>query len=108
MIFSLFILFKILQKQLCAGGAQGQDSCSGDSGIAHQRDKIGRFVTSISIKFYHKLGGPLMAEDKSNPINPYVYLAGVVSFGPSQCGTKGFPGVYTVRAFFQIHLVQFK
>lgn len=37
-----------------------------------------------------------MAEDKSNPMNPYTYLAGVVSFGPSQCGTKGFPGVYTV------------
>lgn len=36
-----------------------------------------------------------MAEDRSNPMNPYLYLAGVVSFGPSQCGTKGFPGVYT-------------
>lgn len=43
-----------------------------------------------------------MGEDTSNPMNPYIYLAGVVSFGPSQCGTKGYPGVYTVMESFTI------
>lgn len=67
----------------------------------HQHDnfiyKIGKFSNTVCIHFDHILGGPLMALDKSNPMNPYLYLAGVVSFGPSQCGTKGFPGVYTVN-----------
>lgn len=48
-----------------------------------------------------------MAEDKSNPVNPYVYLAGLVSFGPSQCGTKGYPGVYTVIKILAIIFVRF-
>lgn len=43
-----------------------------------------------------------MGEDKKNPMNPYLYLAGVVSFGPSQCGTKGYPGVYTVMKSFTL------
>lgn len=37
-----------------------------------------------------------MGEDNSNSLNPYSYLAGIVSFGPAQCGISGFPGVYTV------------
>lgn len=48
--------------QLCAGGVQGFDSCRGDS------------------------GGPLMGLDQTQRLNPYYYLAGVVSFGPSPCG----------------------
>lgn len=44
-----------------------------------------------------QIGGPLMAEDLSNRLNPYSYLVGVVSFGPRICGTPGFPGVYTVN-----------
>lgn len=59
-------------KHLCAGGEEGRDSCSGDS------------------------GGPLMGEDFSNSLSPHSYLAGIVSFGPQICGTPGFPGVYTV------------
>jgi len=58
-------------KQLCAGGAQGFDSCRGDS------------------------GGPLMTLDSTDRLNPYWYLAGVVSFGPSPCGQANWPGVYT-------------
>lgn len=30
----------------------------------------------------------------------YMYLAGLVSYGPGKCGTKGWPGIYTrVGAF---------
>lgn len=50
----------------------------------------------------YKLGGPLMGEDKTNPMNPYSYLAGIVSFGPSDCGTPGYPGVYTVNIFLNV------
>lgn len=52
--------------QLCAGGARGKDTCSGDS------------------------GGPLMIRVKTN-----YFLYGIVSFGPNKCGTKDVPGVYT-------------
>lgn len=41
-------------------------------------------------------GGPLMGEDSSDSLNPYLYLVGVRSFGPSRCETVGVPGVYTV------------
>lgn len=57
--------------QLCAGGLKGYDSCRGDS------------------------GGPLMGFDNTDRVNPYHYLAGVVSFGPSPCGMQDWPGVYT-------------
>ncbi|CAH1105995.1 unnamed protein product [Psylliodes chrysocephalus] len=51
--------------QICAGGEEGKDSCTGDS------------------------GGPLIMENGTN------YLAvGVVSYGLG-CGNKGWPGVYT-------------
>lgn len=67
---------RIESKQVCAGGEQGLDSCNGDS------------------------GGPLMAQDRSDSKNPIQYLVGIVSFGPRQCGTRGWPGVYTrVSAF---------
>ncbi|EAA08404.4 AGAP003246-PA [Anopheles gambiae str. PEST] len=52
--------------QMCAGGLQGKDTCTGDS------------------------GGPLMAKSAGA-----WYLIGVVSFGLSKCGTAGYPGVYT-------------
>ena len=59
--------FPIIPSQLCAGGARGQDSCSGDS------------------------GGPLMATPRFGP--PY-HVVGVVSFGVPRCGTGNVPGVY--------------
>lgn len=36
-----------------------------------------------------------MGFDHSDRLNKAWYLAGVVSFGPSECGTAGVPGVYT-------------
>ncbi|XP_047120532.1 serine protease easter-like [Schistocerca piceifrons] len=59
---------RIVPSQMCAGGREGKDSCSGDS------------------------GGPLMAVE-GRP--PRAVLVGVVSFGPRECGMEGYPGVYT-------------
>lgn len=56
-------------RQICAGGEPGKDSCKGDS------------------------GGPLMLVDVTQGQAVY-YLAGIVSFG-RQCGSAGVPGVYT-------------
>ncbi|EAT48927.1 AAEL000037-PA [Aedes aegypti] len=56
----------LLDTQLCAGGVKGQDTCSGDS------------------------GGPFTKLDRSSN-----YLLGIVSFGPTKCGTAGVPGIYT-------------
>lgn len=45
-------------------------------------------------------GGGLYGECTGNEcINttiPYAYIAGIVSFGPTPCGSKNVPGVYTV------------
>jgi hypothetical protein len=58
--------------QLCAGGVQGKDSCTGDS------------------------GGPLMSTGTSSRDGRTRYfVAGVVSYGPEPCGKKDWPGVYT-------------
>uniref|UniRef100_A0A182F2F3 CLIP domain-containing serine protease n=2 Tax=Anopheles albimanus TaxID=7167 RepID=A0A182F2F3_ANOAL len=53
-------------KQLCVGGVKDLDSCRGDS------------------------GGPLMRQE-----GLHTYLAGVVSFGATKCGSENLPGVYT-------------
>uniref|UniRef100_A0A1A9UFJ1 CLIP domain-containing serine protease n=1 Tax=Glossina austeni TaxID=7395 RepID=A0A1A9UFJ1_GLOAU len=58
-------------KQICAGGKEGVDSCRGDS------------------------GGPLITLNKSNRIRSNYFLAGIVSFGPTPCGLEGWPGIYT-------------
>lgn len=55
-------------KQICVGGQEGEDSCSGDS------------------------GGPLMIQN-GNP--PRWFLLGIVSYGASDCGKKDAPAVYT-------------
>ncbi|XP_026315081.1 CLIP domain-containing serine protease 2-like isoform X2 [Hyposmocoma kahamanoa] len=60
---------EITNKQMCAGGNAGEDSCRGDS------------------------GGALMGEQLG--VSDNWYAVGVVSYGPSPCGTPGWPGVYT-------------
>ncbi|KAI4485463.1 hypothetical protein M0804_006968 [Polistes exclamans] len=60
----------ISYKQLCAGGETDKDSCSGDS------------------------GGPLQWYAFFGMETRYVQY-GIVSFGMRNCGTTGFPGVYT-------------
>nr|XP_034178036.1 CLIP domain-containing serine protease 2-like [Osmia lignaria] len=57
--------------QICAGGVEGEDSCSGDS------------------------GGPLMSEEKGSDGIGRWTAVGVVSFGPSPCGFPDWPAVYT-------------
>lgn len=61
---------QIKEKQLCAGGTKGKDSCKGDS------------------------GGPLMSVHVGNASVNWE-LVGIVSFGSFPCGVKGVPGVYT-------------
>lgn len=58
----------VVNSQMCAGGIAGQDSCRGDS------------------------GGALMGQA---PAANNWMVVGVVSYGPSPCGTPGWPGVYT-------------
>jgi len=62
----------LTNKQICAGGVPGRDSCVGDSGSGLMRD-----IKLPDATWYRS------------------YLIGVVSFGPRMCGTKGVPGVYT-------------
>jgi len=63
--------------QLCAGGVEGKDSCVGDS------------------------GGPLMSTGNwPRDGRTRYFIAGVVSFGPELCGTKGWPGVYTRLSYY--------
>ncbi|XP_068159613.1 serine protease easter-like [Drosophila tropicalis] len=63
--------YNLGEGQLCASGGLGVDSCSGDS------------------------GGPLTAEAITPQRDRFVYLAGVVSYGKTECGKSDFPGVYT-------------
>lgn len=59
---------RISDKQLCAGGERGRDSCNGDS------------------------GGPLMNTFRND--TGQWYIEGIVSFG-ARCGSQGWPGIYT-------------
>lgn len=57
----------LTKNQICAGGDEGRDTCGGDSGgiIAMPNDR-GRWMG-----------------------------VGIVSYGPTACGSKGVPGIYT-------------
>ncbi|KAK7072516.1 putative peptidase S1 [Halocaridina rubra] len=59
---------RTIAEQICIGGVAGQDSCKGDS------------------------GGPLVIRGPDGP--PYLQI-GIVSYGPTNCGLKSVPGVYT-------------
>lgn len=61
---------ELSEKQICAGGVIGKDSCKGDSG--------GPVMKSFSID------GP-----------PRYFIIGIVSFGPENCGEGKTPGVNT-------------
>ncbi|KAH8359552.1 hypothetical protein KR093_007415 [Drosophila rubida] len=56
--------------QLCAGGKNNVDTCRGDS------------------------GGPLMVPTNVGQQEVF-FVAGITSYGPTPCGTPGWPGVYT-------------
>ena len=62
----------LTDRQICAGGQPGKDSCVGDSGSALMR----------------------LVKQPDHPFDQH-HLIGVVSFGPRLCGTKGVPGVYS-------------
>lgn len=59
----------LVAEQICMGGEAGKDSCRGDS------------------------GGPLIM--KAGSEREVSMQIGIVSYGPTSCGQKGFPGVYT-------------
>lgn len=71
---------EITYKQICAGGLDMIDSCGGDS------------------------GGPLQSPglysvlDVRNKARMIQY--GIVSYGLKQCGTVGYPGVYTSIGYY--------
>lgn len=67
---------EISNKQICAGGVIGEDSCGGDS------------------------GGPLMYIESVDTKPPRYYLLGVVSFGTTLCGSTTQPGIYTRTAAY--------
>lgn len=60
----------LFDRVICAGGMEGRDSCTGDS------------------------GGPLMKEVEQDYQTNW-YLFGITSFGPQKCGTEGRPSIYT-------------
>ncbi|XP_014215637.1 melanization protease 1-like [Copidosoma floridanum] len=61
----------LIETQICAGGEKGKDSCRGDS------------------------GGPMMQGNRLPEGTIKWTVVGVVSFGPTPCGSEGWPGVYT-------------
>lgn len=66
----------ITEKQICAGGQIGKDSCGGDS------------------------GGPLTKVESVNNQPARYFLIGVVSFGTKRCAKTTLPGVYTRVAYY--------
>lgn len=48
-----------------------------------------------------------MGDDKTNKRLPITYLAGIVSRGPQDCGTAGYPAIYTVNFFHYSIKIEF-
>lgn len=59
---------------------------NGDSGENTLSEILHRLVLNI-----YSTGGPLMAYHTHNNIASW-YLAGIVSYGPIECGTENIPG----------------
>lgn len=74
------------ETNICAGGEEDEDSCKGDSG--------GPLIAKVKV----------VNEDKSE--EDFYYLAGIVSFGSSDCGKKGVPGVYTNVAHYMNWIIE--
>ncbi|KAJ0173667.1 hypothetical protein K1T71_010816 [Dendrolimus kikuchii] len=68
-------LVRLSDGQMCAGGEENKDSCSGDS------------------------GGPLMYPGNVAGRIQYVQR-GIVSYGSKRCALDGFPGIYTRVAYY--------
>jgi len=64
---------RLEDSQICAGGNEGEDSCSGDSGS----------------------GLMLESMETGRPYDPRWIQVGIVSFGPWRCASRGVPAVYT-------------
>lgn len=62
--------YLLTNSQFCAF-KPGVDACRGDS------------------------GGPVMAKESGPNNQIYMYIAGIVSYGPESCGGPTIPGVYT-------------
>lgn len=45
--------------------------------------------------------------DLTNRSKPFIFLAGIVSFGPRPCGSNEWPGVYTVPYIFFLNYFLF-
>lgn len=67
--------YQLTDTQFCAF-KPGVDACRGDS------------------------GGPVMAEEIGSNNKLYMYIAGIVSYGPVSCGGPMIPGVYTKVAAY--------
>jgi secreted trypsin-like serine protease len=76
--------------QICAGGVEGQGPCQVKTKI--MCCNISQFTFFL---YLHQgdNGSPLMARWTSG--KPYWYMAGLFSFGPKECASAGWPGVYT-------------
>lgn len=66
---------ELFPTQICAGGVEGKGTCSGDSGGPMM---VPAFVDGNFLHVQH----------------------GIVSVGPSFCGIKGYPSVYTMVKFY--------
>lgn len=72
----------LIDEQFCVGGQSNKDTCHGDSGSP----LIGHYTISL----------PNQKNPKAQAANvEYKYLAGIVSYGLSKCGTPAWPGIYT-------------
>lgn len=71
---------KISEKQLCAGGELGKDTCVGDSG------------GPLLIPFEPEISE---THDRLERFRGKMFQTGIISFGPLSCGSSGKPSIST-------------